>query len=611
MTDSNSDAPESSALKDRWARILGSRPRADTLPRLALDQYCDLLARLPMPIDDQIEAFVDYVCYAENWCKVLPDQAPGEKFYFFLDPQAGRDRVLGFEGRTYFSSRTELSSPVAGLERPWYATDEYRNRFGYLAYACAAGDEVFTWVDYNPTGLPGDEEIFLLDNNRREALIWADEHQACQLPLDVIATASLRFNRVHASHPDDTAEHARLRAEMIAAITRLRALLSPQVGFRFYQGKVGLFREDDRFYLVRAKCDHLQAERVKVAIEPLDRTIPGHVTPSDSLFRNDDHALWEAVNGGWSIYFDPCLVAAALRVMNMPYFEANAKSRMLAFRSLMLAATNDESRKRVGACPFASPVGNVRTSQQDLEVSIALELGREGRKLRGAEDNLDSAILIMRAAVDLGGPILGEVQDIAVFRNDLGLLLRLKGEYREAVSWFTAAHEYFSRHHPISHPDFTTTLHNLGATQVLIGLEQEGEVALREALSLHERFGATPKLDWSNTCWLLANAIMRDGNREQSNHLSVAAEAVSLYQQALQLRYDEGLEWSGEMAEINLELARVLRDSGASYRAEVFYERALYGYGWARGRDHYKTKEVRDELVRFWNATNRKSRLLF
>jgi hypothetical protein len=45
---------------------------AADLPPLTLNQYVDLLARVPLPIQVQKENFVQYVSHAHSWYKHLP-----------------------------------------------------------------------------------------------------------------------------------------------------------------------------------------------------------------------------------------------------------------------------------------------------------------------------------------------------------------------------------------------------------------------------------------------------------------------------------------------------------------------------------------------------------
>jgi hypothetical protein len=98
--------------------------------RLSLDQYRRLCRHLPLPTSEQMEAFAEFVSEAHSWYKHLPAHPPGVAVRFFLDPSAGMQRTMDEDGRIGVEERTET-----GFHYSWIATQEYRRRFGFLAFA--------------------------------------------------------------------------------------------------------------------------------------------------------------------------------------------------------------------------------------------------------------------------------------------------------------------------------------------------------------------------------------------------------------------------------------------------------------------------------------------
>ena len=104
---------------------------------LSLGQYIDLVAEVPLPAQQQKHDFAIYVSHAHSWYKHLPPYPPGVPFCFFIDKYAGCDRVLQQEGTLKIAEREKTGFHYADIP-----TERYRNRFGYLAFACGAGTTV-------------------------------------------------------------------------------------------------------------------------------------------------------------------------------------------------------------------------------------------------------------------------------------------------------------------------------------------------------------------------------------------------------------------------------------------------------------------------------------
>jgi hypothetical protein len=101
-----------------------------------MTDYRAIARRLPRPTSRQLEDFAKHVCRAHSWYKHLPPDLPGVPFAFYLDPNAGCDLMIGPKGATIYRERTESSEL---FHYSALLTQDYRERFGYLEFATAAG----------------------------------------------------------------------------------------------------------------------------------------------------------------------------------------------------------------------------------------------------------------------------------------------------------------------------------------------------------------------------------------------------------------------------------------------------------------------------------------
>ena len=101
-------------------------------------RYLTEVRRLPPPSTAQVGAFVEYVTVAHSWYKHLPASPPGELFLFFLNPNAGRERVATRFGSSY-RDRTIDAPREERFHYTWRPTAEYVELFGHLDYSAAAG----------------------------------------------------------------------------------------------------------------------------------------------------------------------------------------------------------------------------------------------------------------------------------------------------------------------------------------------------------------------------------------------------------------------------------------------------------------------------------------
>ena len=119
---------------------------------LSMPRYLDLLAEVPLPTQQQKENFAAYVSQAHSWYKHLPYHLPGTPFYFFIDKYAGFDRVLLKDSTAALRERVKHGFHYSDIP-----TNEYRTKFGHLAYSCAAGTVVL--LDEEPIATPRDKVV--------------------------------------------------------------------------------------------------------------------------------------------------------------------------------------------------------------------------------------------------------------------------------------------------------------------------------------------------------------------------------------------------------------------------------------------------------------------
>ncbi len=124
-------------MKRIWEKILDEESQP-LLPSLSLAQYVGSIVEVPLPTAQQRENFVEYVSHAHSWYKHLPLNLPGAPFYFFVDRYAGMDRVIMKDGTQAFTERAKQGFHYSDIP-----TEEYRIRFGHLAYSCDSGTTVF------------------------------------------------------------------------------------------------------------------------------------------------------------------------------------------------------------------------------------------------------------------------------------------------------------------------------------------------------------------------------------------------------------------------------------------------------------------------------------
>lgn len=100
-------------------------------------EYQALVAPLPTPTAEQMQAFAEFVCGAHSWYKHLRSMPPGQTIRFYLDPSAGMQ--LSSQGGHVRAEWLEKW----GFHYSQIPTADYRRRFGHLAFSQSSGSVVY------------------------------------------------------------------------------------------------------------------------------------------------------------------------------------------------------------------------------------------------------------------------------------------------------------------------------------------------------------------------------------------------------------------------------------------------------------------------------------
>jgi len=179
---------------DVFDEIILRRLSGADLPEMSLDAYRRWIVDVEPPTDAQIEAFADYVAGARSWYKHLPLTPLGTPFQFYIDPYAGRDRVVLASGEMRLLERT---NETAAFHYSWMTTADYRERFGCLAFACGKGSALFE------DAVLGDEPV-LVDYNCRFPELRISETAAERLSGEIDEAGACRLTAL--VHPHATTD---------------------------------------------------------------------------------------------------------------------------------------------------------------------------------------------------------------------------------------------------------------------------------------------------------------------------------------------------------------------------------------------------------------------
>jgi hypothetical protein len=137
---------------------------------LTLGEYRALIRSLPVPTHSQLCEFATFVAGAHSWYKHLPLLPPGAPMQFFLDPAAG----MQLERDTREGIRATRRDQT-GFHYSWIKTDEYRERFGHLAFSRSAGTSVSLQRADGTQLVPSDDAPYVFDPARGRIFQVPDE----------------------------------------------------------------------------------------------------------------------------------------------------------------------------------------------------------------------------------------------------------------------------------------------------------------------------------------------------------------------------------------------------------------------------------------------------
>lgn len=179
--------------------VMLARLAGGDAPEMDIDAYRLLIAAAAPPTDRQIDAFADYVASAHSWYKHLPLQPPGVEFHFYIDPNAGMDHLVHASGEVTARARTP---DTESFHYSWMTTADYRERFGCLAFSCAAGSSVFG------TDLVGEETV-LVDGNSLHPVLQVGRASAMRPPKQILGAGTCSLTAL--VHPRATASLVAMR----------------------------------------------------------------------------------------------------------------------------------------------------------------------------------------------------------------------------------------------------------------------------------------------------------------------------------------------------------------------------------------------------------------
>lgn len=211
--------------------VMLARLAAGDTPQMDSDAYRALTGAVAAPTDSQIEAFADYVASVHSWYKHLPLQPPGVDFHFYIDPNAGMDQLVHVSGEVTVRARTP---DTESFHYGWMTTADYRERFGCLAFSCAAGSSVFG------TDLVGEETV-LVDSNTLHPVLQVSRDSTMRPPKQILEMGTCSLTAL--VHPRATGSLVAMR---LAAPMRKHRVM-PAVKDEIWDTINGLWdRQQDR-----------------------------------------------------------------------------------------------------------------------------------------------------------------------------------------------------------------------------------------------------------------------------------------------------------------------------------------------------------------------------
>ncbi len=237
----------------------------------------------------------------------------------------------------------------------------------------------------------------------------------------------------------------------------------------------------------------------------------------------------------------------------------------------------------------------VLSGQPEVEVGVRNAIGNAYRALAlygDAERHMRGALV--RARADLGPKDTHRVE----VPNDLGLLLKDRGDFDGAEPLFREALENARTIHGDAHPRTTKAMANYGALLVDLERLDEADAMLARALDRLRRDSSDPTLDLA-AC---LNSLGRLRHRRAD-----LAGAEPLLRESLALARTLFPGDHPGVASVTGNLARLVRDGGGLTEAEQLFRAAFEMRRRLHGDEHPLTQSTREELAALLISTGRGS----
>lgn len=561
--------------KTHAAWIFQMLPDWRSAPALTLAEYRDLIASAALPTAAQMEHFIDHVFDAEDWDAALPAGA-GSKIPFtvFIDPHAGLDRVFDEGGRTFFLTRTKNSLQA---HRSWRETSAYRQRLGFLAFACPLLATRYRPVTHNPSRMSGRYRTMLLDTGFDKPMVWDRRGSMMRLPVDMPTVELAREALVDSLSPERRAAYGHLRQAVHELIRKIR----PAPAYTSNDWQFKIVRSESDYALVRMRQEYRRGHPQVTMHREIGLLAPVTQAPAA-------HVDLTGRNPGcpFRVIDDENLCAAALHLLRLKNDRAHRHAPdEIAWMALEVMGRHTEGVDApAGAFRGDSHAQNAKAAAGILE-QLGVELARSGRHGSCAVLMLDAAASILRIHDPAGYPLHRAL-------SHKGYAYFLAGDYAKAAACYRDDVVHCIQHYQARDGEYLQALHNLGVNLTRAGQAREGEEFLRRSLMLQIEHRTTSRRQRAETAWMLAQNVGAAGEARLANGWVANDEAMELLE--LALVYSQGAGRSDELlaASINKDLASLASLRGQNVRALKAYKCALDALEKHHGIHHAETRQL-------------------
>ncbi len=154
-------------------------------------------------------------------------------------------------------------------------------------------------------------------------------------------------------------------------------------------------------------------------------------------------------------------------------------------------------------------------TEPELRAEMLTEIGRVYQRLEA----LDKAEPLLEEALDIGRRNTPDHPRVAQTLNDLGVLLRMKGDVPRSVGMLEEALVLRQRTLGRNHADVAVTLSELGRSYEDMGQSSRAETLASEALELRKRIFGSEHRETATTMGDLGLLLWRRGELDRAEHL--------------------------------------------------------------------------------------------